>query len=73
MSGRAKCEACDVVRTLKTYEENIPGSLLTKPTKLCATCADTVNLGYLRSDGLGRMLLQINSKLDAMNRRKKEE
>jgi len=73
MSERARCAACDVVRTLKTYEENIPGSLKTQPTKLCSTCADTVSLGFLRNDSLGKVLLQINAKLDVLSRRKKGE
>jgi len=71
MSERARCEACEVVRTLKTYEEPLPGSLLTKPMKLCSTCADTVNLAWLREDNLGRLLLTINSKLDLLLRRNK--
>ena len=72
MSERARCEACDVVRTLKVYEEPLPGSLLTKPMKLCSTCADTVSLDWLRGDHLGRLLLTINSKLDVLTRKKKE-
>ena len=62
MSERARCEACAVVRTLKKYEGEM----------LCTTCADTTNLDWLTRDDLGKVLLAINSKLDAMSRKTKE-
>ena len=62
MSERASCEACGVTRTLKKYEGEM----------LCSTCADTVDLHGLRGDSQGKLLLQLNSKLDAMSRKTKE-
>lgn len=65
---KAVCDFCNVVRTVSLYES---GSLEDREKgvgahELCASCASVSGARLLEKDHLGRLLLEVNSKLDLL-------
>ena len=66
---KSVCHGCNIKRTVTEYDlsNRGPGRLV----NLCLSCANTVGLYDMMHTHEGKMLLQINSKLDLLLRRGK--